>query len=186
MGMDPLDKLCWDQWSADMIILSLTKGSAHMTKGKWIVWGNGNGSFGQALLRSVKSTQTLHFSFFFWTTTTLANHLGNFTSLIIFALRSLSTSSWMMIFLSGANFLLFWCIGLKLQSIPNLWVITSLEIPVMSSCFQAKVEILDFSNSVNSCSISSGILLPISAFCSGSSGFRNTSLTSCSRDSKTL
>ena len=36
-----------------------------------------------------------HFSFFFCTTTTLANHLRNFTSLIIIVLRSFSTSSWM-------------------------------------------------------------------------------------------
>ncbi|MFS7922009.1 hypothetical protein Hanom_Chr03g00243591 [Helianthus anomalus] len=71
------------------------------------MWGNGKGSLGHALFRSVKSTHTLHFPFFFWTTTTLANHFGYFTSLIIPARSSLSTSSWIMTFLSGANFLLF-------------------------------------------------------------------------------
>ncbi|KAF5765237.1 hypothetical protein HanXRQr2_Chr15g0701431 [Helianthus annuus] len=71
------------------------------------MWGNGKGSLGHALFKSVKSTHTLHFPFFFWTTTTLANHLGYFTSLIIPARSNLSTSSWIMAFLSGANFLLF-------------------------------------------------------------------------------
>ena len=36
----------------------------------------GKGSFGQALFKSVKSTHTRHFPFFFFTTMMLANHLG--------------------------------------------------------------------------------------------------------------
>ena len=47
--------------------------------------GNRNGSFGQALLRSVKSIHTSHFPDFFFTTIVLANHSKQKTSLIALA-----------------------------------------------------------------------------------------------------
>ena len=40
----------------------------------------GNGSFGHARFKSVKSKQTLHLSFFFFTTTVFASHSGKKTS----------------------------------------------------------------------------------------------------------
>ena len=118
------------------------------------------------------------FPIFFCTTTTFASHLGNFTSLIIFDFNNRSTSSCMMIFLWGANFLLFCCIGLKCLSIPSLCVIISLEIPVISSCFHAKVDILHFKKDISSCSISLGILVPISTEISGLSSSMHTVFTS--------
>jgi hypothetical protein len=56
------------------------------------ILGNGNSSFGQALLRSVKSMHILHLQLAFFTITVLASHSGYFTSLMTPALRSLFTS----------------------------------------------------------------------------------------------
>jgi hypothetical protein len=56
------------------------------------ILGNGNSSFGHALVRSVKSMHILHFPLAFFTITVLASHSGYVTSLITPALRSLFTS----------------------------------------------------------------------------------------------
>src|SRR5688572_11592897 len=56
------------------------------------ILGNGNSSFGQVLLRYVKSMHILHLPLAFFTITVLASHSGYFTSLITPALRSLFTS----------------------------------------------------------------------------------------------
>jgi hypothetical protein len=56
------------------------------------ILGNGNSSFGHALLRSVKSIHILHFLLAFFTMIVLASHSGYVTSLITPALRSLFTS----------------------------------------------------------------------------------------------
>ena len=82
---------------------------------------------------------------------TLASHLGNFTSLIIIVLRKFSTSSWMIWFVWGTNFLLFWSIGLKEGSMLSLGVIIFLSIPVIYSCFQENVLLLSFRNFISSC-----------------------------------
>ena len=75
--------------------------------------GRGKLSLGHARLMSVKLMQSRHLSFAFLTSTTLANHLGYFTSLIAPAWRSLPTSSLIAFCLSGAKLLLFYLTGLK-------------------------------------------------------------------------
>ena len=50
-------------------------------------------SFGHALFKSVKSTQSLHFLFFFFTTTMLASQSGKNTSLMAPVYFNFSTSS---------------------------------------------------------------------------------------------
>ena len=75
--------------------------------------GIGKLSLGHARLTSVKSMQSRHFLFTFFTSTTLANHLGYSTSLTAPALRSLPTSSLIAFCLSGAKLLLFFLTGLK-------------------------------------------------------------------------
>lgn len=80
------------------------------------MWGRGKISFGHALLMSVKSTQTLHFQFFFLTTTGLASQSGYFTSRIEPTFKSFYTSSFTVLARSGPSFLLFCFIGLKLES----------------------------------------------------------------------
>ena len=99
--------------------------------------GRGKLSFGQALLMSMKSMQSRHLSFAFLTRTTLANHLGYYTSLIAFAWRRLPTSSLIAFCLFGAKLLLFCLTGLKEGLTFILWVITIGSTPPMSSCFQA-------------------------------------------------
>lgn len=57
------------------------------------IWGSWNGSFEQALLRSVKSMQTRHFLFFCGTTTMFASQFGYFSSQILLVSRWFCTSS---------------------------------------------------------------------------------------------
>ena len=99
--------------------------------------GRGKLSFGQALLMYVKSMQSRHLSFAFLTRTTLYNHSGYSTSLITFAWRSLSTSSLIAFYLSGAKLLLSCLTSLKEGLTFYLWVINAGSTPPMSSCFQA-------------------------------------------------
>ena len=70
-------------------------------------------SLGNARLTSMKSMQSRHLSFTFWTSRTLANHSGYSTSLIAPAWRSLSTSSLIAFCLSGVKLLLFCLTGLN-------------------------------------------------------------------------
>ena len=100
--------------------------------------GNGYGSLGHALLRSVKSMQAHHFPFFFCTTTTFSSHSGYFTSLIFPVLRRFHTSSFITLFRSGANLLCFCLIGLTVGSTLSLCEITHGSIPTISSCVHEK------------------------------------------------
>ena len=70
--------------------------------------GCGNESFGHALLRSVKSMQTRHLTFFFFTTITFASQSGYWTLPTDTMLISFWISSLITWFLSGVNFLLFY------------------------------------------------------------------------------
>ena len=106
--------------------------------------GRGKLSFGQTLLISVKSMQSCHFPFAFFTKTTLANHSGYSTSLIASAWRSLSTSSLIAFYLFGAKLLLFCLTSLKDGLTFSLWVITVESIPPMPSCFQANTSMFCF------------------------------------------
>ena len=67
------------------------------------VCGSGKLSFGHALLRSVKSTHTRHFLFFYFTTTGLQSQSGYLTSAMDPTLRSFSTSSLTAPACSGPN-----------------------------------------------------------------------------------
>ena len=69
--------------------------------------GRGKLSFGQALFRSVKSTQTRHFPYFFLTTTGLASQSGYLTFVIDSTLSNFSTSSFTAEARSGPSFRLF-------------------------------------------------------------------------------
>ena len=91
--------------------------------------GKGKLSFRQALLISMKSMQSRHFSFAFLTRTTLANQSGYCTSQIALAWRSLLTSSSIAFCLSGAKLLLFCLTGLKEGLMFSLCVITVGSIP---------------------------------------------------------
>ena len=65
------------QWYLVISLEGIQKTHPRMTHGcihQLVYFGMGNGSLGQALLRSVKSTHTHHFPVFFFTTTVLANH----------------------------------------------------------------------------------------------------------------
>lgn len=105
-------------------------------------------------------------------------HRGNFTSLIILALRNLSTSSWMIEFLSGENFLRFLCIGLKLGSTFNLLIIISLDILVISSRLQENVDFLSYRNMVRFCLRSWSRSMSSRTLMSESFGVSMTCLTS--------
>ena len=97
--------------------------------------GRGKLSFEQALLTSVKSMQSRHFPFAFFTRTTLANQLGYFTSRMALAWRSLLTSSLISFCLFGVKLLLFCLMGLEARLMFSLCVITTRSIPPISSYF---------------------------------------------------
>ena len=84
------------------------------------ICGRGKLSFGHALFRSVKSTQTRHFPFFFLTTTGLASQSGYLTSVIDPTLSNFSTSSFIAAARSGPSFRLFCLTGLNVGSILSL------------------------------------------------------------------
>jgi hypothetical protein len=106
------------------------------------ILGNGNSSFGQALLRSVKSIHILHLPLAFFTITVLANHSGYFTSLMTPALRSLFTSFRAPSALSSDIFRSLCCLGLKDGSTLSECSMTSLLTPQRSLADQAKTYLL--------------------------------------------
>ena len=106
--------------------------------------GRGKLYFGQALLISVKSMQSCHFSFAFLTRTTLANQSRYSTSRIALACRSLLTSSSINFYLSGVKFLLFCLTDLKEGLMFSLCVITAGSIPLISSYFWANTSMFCF------------------------------------------
>ena len=125
------------------------------------IQGRGKLSFGHALLISVQSMQSRHLPFDFLMRTTLANHSGYSTSLISFSWRSLSTSSLIAFYLSGAKLLLFCLIGLKDGLAFSLWLITVGSIPPMSSCFQANTSMFFFRKRIRELLMSSASLNPM-------------------------
>src|SRR5215216_3905446 len=101
--------------------------------------GKGNGSFGQVLLRSVKSMQSLHFPLAFQTTTGFANHVGCNTPLTKPAASSFLVSSVMNCCLSKACFHTFCLTGWAGGQIARWCLITSLGTPGMSDGCQANI-----------------------------------------------
>jgi hypothetical protein len=106
------------------------------------IHGNGNSSFGHALLRSVKSIHILHFPLAFFTITMLASHSGYVTSLITPALRSLFTSFRAPSALSSDIFRSLCFLGLKDGSTLSECSMTSLLTPQRSLVVQAKTSLL--------------------------------------------
>ena len=106
------------------------------------ILGSGNSSFGQALLRSVKSIHILHFPLAFFTITVLASHSGYFTSLITPALRSLFTSLRAPSALSSDIFRSLCLRGLKDGSTLSECSITSRFTPQRSLADHAKTSLL--------------------------------------------
>src|SRR5688500_5026838 len=104
--------------------------------------GNGNSSFGQALLRSIKSMHILHLPFAFFTITVLASHSGYLTSLITPALRSLFTSFRAPSALSSDIFRSLCFLGLKDGSTLSECSMTSLLTPQRSLADQTNTSLL--------------------------------------------
>ena len=116
---------------------------------------------------SVKSMQSRHLLFAFLTRTTLANHSGYSTYLIIFAWRSLATSSLIVFYLSGEKLLLFCLTDLKEGMTFSLWVIIARSTPPMSSCFQANTSMFYSRKWMRGLLMPSASLDPMLTRCSG-------------------
>src|SRR5688572_25588151 len=106
------------------------------------ILGNENSSFGQALLRYVKSMHILHLPLAFFTITVLANHSGYFTSLITPTLRSIFTLFRAPSALSSDIFRSLCFLGLKDGSTLSECSMTSLLTPQRSLADQAKISLL--------------------------------------------
>jgi len=91
------------------------------------------------MIRSVKSMQTLHLPFFFFTTTGFASQLGYFASVIEPILNSFSTSAFTASARSRPNFLLFCLTGLKVGSTLSSCATISTLTPGKSSGDQTKI-----------------------------------------------
>jgi len=140
--------------------------------------GNGKLSFGQALLRSVKSTQTLHLPFFFFTTTGFAIQSGHFASVMDPILNNFSTSAFTASSRSRPNFLLFCLMGLKVGSMLSSCDTMSTLTPGKSSEDQANVLTFSLRKAVSSAVSSSPRSPPISTHRSGfASSRQNDAIT---------
>jgi hypothetical protein len=106
------------------------------------ILGNGNSSFGHALLRSVKSIHTLHFPLALFTMTVLASHSGYVTSLITPTHRSFFTSFHAPSALSSDTFRSLCFLGLKDGSTLSECSMMSLLTPQRSLTVQAKTSLL--------------------------------------------
>ena len=98
----------WYPWKASK---KLIHGCPYVASTNWSIFDIGNGSFGHARFKSVKSTQTLHLPFFFFTTTVFASHYGKKISLIAPASFSLRTSNLTASTCSLADLLGFYFLG---------------------------------------------------------------------------
>src|SRR5688572_8030917 len=137
------------------------------------ILGSGNSSFGQALLRSIKSIHIRHFPLAFFTITVLASHSGYFTSLTTPALRSLLTSFRAPSTLSSDIFRSLYFLGLKDGSTLSECSITSLLTPQRSLADHAKTSLLLNKNLIKVFSCSSDNWEPNSTFCSAMSSHKS-------------
>ena len=113
--------------------------------------GIGKGSFGQALFKFVKSTQTRHFLLFFFTTTVLTNHSGWKTSLIAPACLSYVT-----LFLTASECSLDvhrggYCLGVTDGLTFKWWQMKVGSTLGASYAFHANMSTFFFNNSTNFC-----------------------------------
>ena len=144
------------------------------------MWGNGKLSFRRMLFKSIKTTRTLIFSFFFCTTTGWANHIRYWTSQIIPLSKSLFTSSFTLLFLSTPSFLLFYFFGQNHWSMFNWWVIAFVLTPPISKCDHAKRSLFLLKNIIRSSLNSSSSVALIFVTFQLSSRSRRTSWISSS------
>ena len=133
-------------------------------------------SFGQALLRSVKSMQTLHFSFLFFTTTGSASQSGYWTSRMEPVFRSLSASSFTALAHSGPSFLHFCLTGLNVGSTFRSWEVMLMSIPGMSAADHANVLIFCLRKDKRSFLTLGGRSFPMLTHFSGELSSRGTTL----------
>ena len=138
----------------------------------WSICGRGKLSFGHALFRSVKSTQTRHFPFFLLTTTGLASQSRYLTSVIDPTLRNFLTSSFTAEARSGPSFRLFCLTGLKVGSIFSSWHVMLMSIPGISSAAHANVLRFFLRQAMSSVLKGSRRLAPISTQRSGNASSR--------------
>jgi len=139
--------------------------------------GNGKLSFGQALLKSVKSTQTLHLPFFFFTTTGFASQSRYFASVMESILSNFSISAFTASAHSRPNFLLFCVTGLNVGSMLSSCNTMSTLTPGQSSGDQANVLTFSLRKAVSSAVNSSPRSPPISTHRSGFSSSRQIEIT---------
>jgi len=102
------------------------------------MFGKDYESLGHDVLRSVKSTQILHFPLAFFTITTLASHLGYCISLIWPCSINFRISSVAVVSFSSLSLLRLWILALILELTFRRWQITSGSIPGMSFTIQSK------------------------------------------------
>ena len=123
----------------------------------------GKGSFGQALLRSLKSTQRRHDLSFFGTITRLASQSGCFISLMNLASKSLASSSPIACLLGSENRRRACLTGLNPFRIFRLCSASLCGIPGMSEGCQAKMSQFSRRNSRSAASTSGFNCAPMEA-----------------------
>ena len=138
----------------------LILGCLYVTSTNWSIFGIGNESFGHAQFKSVKSMQTLHLPFFFFTTTVFASHSGKKISLIALASFNLLTSYLIASTCSLADFLDFFFLGGNDGSTLSLWTMNSGSTSGTSYGLQANTFIFCIRNS-NVSTLSSSSYLPL-------------------------
>ena len=115
----------------------------------WFIRGREKLSFGQASIRSVKSTHTCHLLLFFRTTTMLAKHSGYCTSWMNLDSSNWSTSSVIILCHSSWNFRNFCLIGCHSYFTFKWWQATEGWIPFTSKCFHTKTSMFCLSILMN-------------------------------------
>src|SRR5215216_5870850 len=134
-----LDMKIW--WYPEYASRKESKTQPEVESTIWSIRDKGNGSFGQALLRSVKSMQRLHFPLAFWTTTGFANHVGCSTPLTKPVASSFLISSAMNCCLSKACFRTFCLTGRACGQTTRWCSISSLGTPGISDGCQENTSI---------------------------------------------
>jgi hypothetical protein len=116
----------------------------------WSILARGKSSFGQHLLRSIKSVHIHHSEFFLWTITTLVNHCGYVTSLMNSASNRCCTSAFAAFIFSSDILRSFCFLGFVFGLTYNLCSITSLLTPIKSEVDQGKTSLFLSRNCSNS------------------------------------
>jgi hypothetical protein len=126
----------------------------------WSILVRGKSSFGQHLLRSVKSVHIHHFPFFLRTITTLANHCGYVTSLINPASNRHCTSAFTTSIFSSDILRSFCFLGFAFGLTCSLCSIIYLLAPIKSEVDQVKISLF-LSRNYRSFACSSELILAL-------------------------